>query len=494
MVNQTIESINNRENLTDFCTENSDVRGIENLSRLLDSPYIEYFSDFSLGLYFDALNNAKERGKLEHVLSFMFNAAEPNEERIEKYKQHHTKEYRIAAKEYAATLSKKGIRGICSFSSMNAGKSTLAEFICEELERDQYKIFRAIAPLGDSFTHSRVTGEKKEATQITNETIEDFFLEIIAHKGNKLLYFDELTFMNQELIDRTFAFCSDNNIPYIFIGLNKDAFGRTLPAVNHMTEHRLINDQVLSHECMSFTMSQSNDEIFSENAMGNGTHTARYIVFPDGTQVFDLALQLEISKSNKHIKYIPAAAKDHLYSYLSDDYKDVLERVPPVSSIEAYENLEAKIVDHIQKGLQLERLLFLQHGQQELAKITFNLDGTINIHSIYMRELEDALAIMQAEYDFLKLMFKHEGLLDDVFSFQLPNAVAVSRTQEELEINKLFKERREGLISQIKAKKNNIANLALENGILWEIFRNRIHGEARKRKGLILANRNIAEF
>ncbi len=233
------------------------------------------------------LRTGIEENKLDEVMQILFLPSEPNEERLNIYKQRHREIYEKRSSELAEMMI-DGVNNMVLRSGMYGGKSTEATLMLQKLQARGFSSTVLIAGvLGDDFTTSRcLEGDEAvlHAEMVLPDSIENIKAQILADKGDNpdhVVYFDEFSFVDVEDVQEVVEFCREENIKLIMAGLDNDYLGRELPP---MTRFCSDEDTFVEH-CKSFTSHQNDPE----TEVPIGTHTARYIRLPEGGYVLDMA-------------------------------------------------------------------------------------------------------------------------------------------------------------------------------------------------------------
>jgi hypothetical protein len=314
------------------------------LCNFRNSRMFPYFNDLSKQGIAAMIQTGLEKGNIEEVMEVIFYPSEPSNERLEVYKARHREMYEIRSVDIADELEANSDIVILR-SGMYGGKSTLATETLKRLEERGYTNSVIIAGiLGDDFTTARCyDGDDGvlEAEMVLKDTIESIKTNILSDKGdneNHVVYFDEFSFEDGNLVQEIVDFCGERNIKLIMAGLDTDYLGRELPTMTRFCQ----SEKTHIEYCNSFTIHQDD----YENGDPIGSHTARYVRLPEGGYVLDVAsFPLAVSKTEEFVLYIPVAFKHHMRGVLSGQ-DELLDEHPILIFIDSNETL------HIQSAMQ----------------------------------------------------------------------------------------------------------------------------------------------
>jgi thymidine kinase len=318
------------------------------LSNFIDSEWFKEIPVEAHEVYLDMLRNGLDQDKGEDVLRVMFEVSEPSDERIAQYTENHLAEYDEVGEEIISQFENNPGSGLLLDSCMNAGKSTLAETILRKMEKRGYTTYTIIAEIGDDKTTARCFGKDgtRDAIQVNDQNIMNTLAQIkttLSENPKQVLYFDECTFSSSEVVTSVVDFCEENGVNYILAGLNKDSLGRDLPTMHFMNSQLKAKDKITRYHCKAFTMSQDDESIrpIKEGEgrvrpKGNGTHTARYVKFPDGTVIVDPgALQQIVNKNKDYVVYVPVPEEVHFSAFVTSRSQSNILKIVPVEYVVA---------------------------------------------------------------------------------------------------------------------------------------------------------------
>jgi len=252
------------------------------------------------------------------------------------------KHYEIYSNQAETILSKPLPSSLVLSSGMFGGKTTLSFFLLDGLVNQKKKVEFLIADvLGENFVTARSykegdkRGKKCDATRFGFMTDYELTLERLANNGTEVVFLDEFSFLNVEIVEELQEMCQATGKNLILTGLNSSYLGMPLPAFHE--DSKILKN---SHEekCYSFVCGFRDDEPL-------GTSTIRYVNLND-RWVLDVGLlPLVVSKEKvKIVRYAPGM-QEHTAVHNLQNHPYLLNKVldPSRERVFQQENLLARL-------------------------------------------------------------------------------------------------------------------------------------------------------
>lgn len=249
-------------------------------------------------------------------------------------------------------------------SGMFGGKSTLAFEAIAQLENKGYKVFKCVGlpqqklmsrnhpekieckgVTRETLNTSYSIGKDSEGNEIWSKSIKDQLIDFAKHNPYGLIYLDEFSFMEEDVLDEFIAFAKQLDLKVLQTGLSHDALNRPLKPASKYFNLRNSNK---IYQCRSF--------VKNDNGKMVGKRTMRFFKLENSQYLpdFGACRHIVLEGQTPSIVYYPVREEDHPAEILEDSQE--LDSVWNIEFTAEAQNAftERLIADDLQTAANLE--------------------------------------------------------------------------------------------------------------------------------------------